>query len=36
MDTARMEGKFEGIKQFSALLEQGYSLAEAKKKLGLE
>jgi hypothetical protein len=40
MDTARMEGEYkgrvEGMKQFAALLEQGYSLAEAKKKLGLE
>jgi len=48
MDTARMEGEFkgkaegkaegrvEGIKELAALLEQGYSLPEAKKKLGLE
>jgi predicted transposase/invertase (TIGR01784 family) len=32
MDTARMEG----VQQLATLLEQGYSLAEAKKKLGLE
>ncbi len=32
----KAEGRAEGIKEVFALLEQGYSLAEAKKKLGLE
>jgi hypothetical protein len=44
MDTARMEGEFageakgevKGMKKLLALLEQGVSLADAKKKLGLE
>jgi len=32
----RAEGRVEGIQEVFALLEQGYSLAEAKKKLRLE
>jgi predicted transposase YdaD len=32
----RAEGKIEGMQEVFALLEQGVSLADAKKKLGLE
>ena len=34
-EEGREEGRVEGIQQLAALLEQGYSLSEAKKKLNL-